>query len=94
MTRGLHDRFGEDIIRDGPLCESATVGFGIGLAVSGVRAVVEIEFFDFVGVAMDQIFNQAAKLPLLHGRQALGSACDPHARRLSNGNGPAALPES
>ena len=62
VTRGLWERYGDEIIRDGPLCESATVGFAIGLAISGVRAVVEIEFFDFAGVAMDQIFNQAAKL--------------------------------
>ena len=55
VTRGLWERFGDDVVRDGPLCESATVGFGIGLAISGVRAMVEIEFFDFVGVAMDQI---------------------------------------
>jgi acetoin:2,6-dichlorophenolindophenol oxidoreductase subunit beta len=55
------------VVRDGPLCESATVGFGIGLAIMGVRCVVEIEFFDFVGVAMDQIFNQAAKLHYFTG---------------------------
>jgi pyruvate/2-oxoglutarate/acetoin dehydrogenase E1 component len=67
VTRGLWERFGDEIVRDGPLCESATVGFGIGLAVSGVRSVVEIEFFDFVGVAMDQIFNQAAKLHYFTG---------------------------
>lgn len=67
VTRGLYDRFGEEVVRDGPLCESATVGFAIGLAISGVRAVVEIEFFDFVGVAMDQIFNQAAKLHYFTG---------------------------
>jgi pyruvate dehydrogenase E1 component beta subunit len=67
VTRGLHARFGDEVIRDGPLCESATVGFGIGLAISGVRAIVEIEFFDFVGVAMDQIVNQAAKLHYFTG---------------------------
>ena len=67
VTRGLWDKYGDDVIRDGPLCESATVGFAIGLAISGVRAVVEIEFFDFVGVAMDQIFNQAAKLHYFTG---------------------------
>jgi pyruvate dehydrogenase E1 component beta subunit len=67
VTRGLYDRFGGEVIRDGPLCESSTVGFAIGLAVSGVRAIVEIEFFDFVGVAMDQIFNQAAKLHYFTG---------------------------
>jgi pyruvate/2-oxoglutarate/acetoin dehydrogenase E1 component len=67
VTRGLWDKYGDGVIRDGPLCESATVGFAIGLAISGVRAVVEIEFFDFVGVAMDQIFNQAAKLHYFTG---------------------------
>jgi acetoin:2,6-dichlorophenolindophenol oxidoreductase subunit beta len=67
VTRGLHERFGGDVVRDGPLCESATVGFAIGLAISGVRAIVEIEFFDFVGVAMDQIVNQAAKLHYFTG---------------------------
>jgi pyruvate/2-oxoglutarate/acetoin dehydrogenase E1 component len=67
VTRGLLEKYGEQVIRDGPLCESATVGFAIGLAISGVRALVEIEFFDFVGVAMDQIFNQAAKLHYFSG---------------------------
>jgi pyruvate dehydrogenase E1 component beta subunit len=67
VTRGLYERFGGDVIRDGPLCESSTVGFAIGLAISGVRAIVEIEFFDFVGVAMDQIVNQAAKLHYFTG---------------------------
>jgi pyruvate/2-oxoglutarate/acetoin dehydrogenase E1 component len=67
VTRGLWDRYGDEVIRDGPLCESATVGFAIGLAISGVRAIVEIEFFDFAGVAMDQIFNQAAKLHYFTG---------------------------
>jgi pyruvate/2-oxoglutarate/acetoin dehydrogenase E1 component len=67
VTRGLWEKYGEEVIRDGPLCESATVGFAIGLAISGVRAIVEIEFFDFAGVAMDQIFNQAAKLHYFTG---------------------------
>lgn len=67
VTRGLLEKYGDEVIRDGPLCESATVGFAIGLAISGVRALVEIEFFDFAGVAMDQIFNQAAKLHYFSG---------------------------
>lgn len=67
VTRGLFDRYGHDVVRDCPLCESAVTGFGIGLAVSGVRCVVEMEFFDFVGVAMDQVFNQAAKLHYFTG---------------------------
>jgi acetoin:2,6-dichlorophenolindophenol oxidoreductase subunit beta len=67
VTRGLCDEYGEERVRDAPLCESGTVGYAIGLAVTGVRAVCEIEFFDFVGVAMDQIFNQAAKLHYFTG---------------------------
>lgn len=67
VTRGLFDDYGEERIRDAPLCESGTVGYAIGLAITGVRAVCEIEFFDFVGVAMDQIFNQAAKLHYFTG---------------------------
>ena len=67
VYRGLFDRFGGERVIDGPLCESSTIGFGIGLAVMGVRCVAEIEFFDFVGVAMDQIFNQAAKMHYFTG---------------------------
>ena len=67
VTRGLSDAYGEEKVRDAPLCESGTVGYAIGLAITGVRAVCEIEFFDFVGVAMDQIFNQAAKLHYFTG---------------------------
>ena len=67
VTQGLWERFGENVVREGPLCESSTVGFAIGLAISGVRAVVELEVMDFVGVAMDQVFNQAAKLHYFTG---------------------------
>lgn len=69
VYRGLYDEFGPERVRDGPLCESATVGFGIGLAVTGMRCVVEIEFMDFLTVAMDQIVNQAAKLHYFTGGQ-------------------------
>jgi pyruvate dehydrogenase E1 component beta subunit len=69
VTRGLFDEFGPERVRDGPLCESATVGFGIGMAVSGMRCVVELEFMDFSTVAMDQIVNQAAKMHYFMGGQ-------------------------
>jgi pyruvate/2-oxoglutarate/acetoin dehydrogenase E1 component len=62
VYRGLYERYGPEVVRDCPLCESATIGFGIGLAIAGVRTIAEIEFMDFVGVAMDQIVNQAAKM--------------------------------
>jgi pyruvate dehydrogenase E1 component beta subunit len=69
VYKGLCDEFGPERVRDGPLCESATVGFGIGLAISGMRCVVELEFMDFTTVAMDQIVNQAAKLHYFLGGQ-------------------------
>ena len=47
VYRGIFDEFGEDRVKDGPLCEAATVGFGIGLALSGMPTIVEVEFFDF-----------------------------------------------
>jgi acetoin:2,6-dichlorophenolindophenol oxidoreductase subunit beta len=69
VYRDLFSEFGPDRVRDGPLCESATVGFAIGLAISGMRCVVELEFMDFSTVAMDQIVNQAAKLHYFMGGQ-------------------------
>lgn len=69
VYRGLFEEFGPERVRDGPLCESATVGFAIGLAMAGMRAVVELEFIDFATVAMDQIVNQAAKLHYFTGGQ-------------------------
>lgn len=69
VYRGLFDEFGPERVRDGPLCESATVGFAIGAAINGMRSVVELEFMDFVTVAMDQIVNQAAKMHYFFGGQ-------------------------
>lgn len=69
VYRGLFEEFGKDRVRDGPLCESATVGFGIGLAMMGMRSVVELEFIDFSTLALDQIVNQAAKMHYFYGGQ-------------------------
>lgn len=69
VYRGLFEEFGQDRVRDGPLCESATVGFGIGLAIMGMRSVVELEFIDFTTLALDQIVNQAAKMHYFYGGQ-------------------------
>lgn len=69
VYRGLYEEFGEDRVRDGPLCESATVGFAIGAAINGMRTIVELEFMDFLSVAMDQVINQAAKMHYFFGGQ-------------------------
>ena len=92
-TAGLFERFGPEIVRDAPLCESATVGFGIGLAISGVRAIVEVEFMDFLGVAMDQIVNQAAKMHYTTGGKLNVPLVIRAPGGLTDGHGLATFPE-
>src|SRR6185312_1471087 len=55
------DRFGPERVRDTPISEALLVGLGTGAAAVGLRPIVEIMFFDFAMLAMDQIVNQAAK---------------------------------
>ena len=69
LTRGLHDEFGTRV-RDTPISESAIVGLGVGAAMAGLRPVVEIMYLDFLGVCLDQLLNQAAKLPFMTGGRA------------------------
>ncbi len=66
-TEGLYETYGGERVRDTPLTESGFVGCGVGAALTGLRPVVEIQFSDFVGVAFDQIMNQAAKLRFMMG---------------------------
>jgi len=67
VYKGIFEEFGEDRVRDGPLSEAATVGVGIGLALNGMRAVVDIEFIDFSTLILDAVVNQAAKLRYFYG---------------------------
>jgi len=69
VTAGLMDKFGEDRVRDTPISESAIVGTAIGMAITGMRPVVEISYIDFSLLAFDQIVNQAAKIPYMTGGQ-------------------------
>lgn len=69
VYKGLYEEFGEDRVRDGPLCEAATCGFGIGLALAGMPAIVEVEFDDFLTLASDALVNQAAKMRFFFGGQ-------------------------
>jgi pyruvate/2-oxoglutarate/acetoin dehydrogenase E1 component len=62
VTRGLHEEFGPDRVIDTPISEMGYVGAGVGAAMTGLRPIVEIMFMDFVGVCLDPILNQAAKL--------------------------------
>jgi pyruvate/2-oxoglutarate/acetoin dehydrogenase E1 component len=67
VTRGLLEKFGDQRVRDTPICEATLVGIGVGSAAVGLRPVVEIMFFDFAMIAMDQIVNQAAKFRYFSG---------------------------
>ena len=69
LTRGLRDTFG-DRVRDTPISETAIMGLGVGAAMAGMRPVVELMYFDFVGVCLDQLLNQAAKMPFMTGGSA------------------------
>lgn len=62
VTKGLHERFGPERVLDAPISEMGYVGAAVGAAMTGLRPIVEIMFMDFVGVCMDPILNQAAKL--------------------------------
>jgi pyruvate dehydrogenase E1 component beta subunit len=70
VTKGLLEEFGPERVRDTPMSESAIVGAGIGAALTGTRAMVELRWADFLFVAMDQLANQAAKLRYMSGGQA------------------------
>lgn len=65
--RGLLDEFGPRRVFDTPISEGAIIGLATGAAACGLRPVVDLMFMDFVGVAMDQIANQAAKLKYMFG---------------------------
>jgi pyruvate/2-oxoglutarate/acetoin dehydrogenase E1 component len=65
VTRGLHARFGSERVLDTPISEMAFVGAAVGAAMAGLRPIVEIMFMDFIGVCLDPIINQAAKLPYM-----------------------------
>ena len=69
LTRGLAERFGGRV-RDTPISETAIMGAGVGLAMAGMRPVVELMYLDFLGVCFDQLLNQAAKLPFMTGGAA------------------------
>ncbi len=68
-TVGLIQQFGRDRVLDTPLSEAAFVGTAIGAASTGMRAIAELMFVDFVGVCMDQLLNNAAKMRYMFGGQ-------------------------
>jgi 2-oxoisovalerate dehydrogenase E1 component len=61
ITQGFLEQFGKGRVRNTPLCESAILGAGYGLSIKGMKAMVEMQFADFVSVGFNQIVNNLAK---------------------------------
>ena len=69
LTKGLSSRFGEARVRSTPIAEQAIIGAAIGVSLAGYKPVAEIMLMNFTTVAMDMIFNHAAKLRYMSGGQ-------------------------
>jgi pyruvate dehydrogenase E1 component beta subunit len=67
VLSGLVDEFGPERIMDSPISEAGITGMGVGAAMAGMRPVVDIMFGDFLGIIMDQVANQAAKIHYMSG---------------------------
>jgi acetoin:2,6-dichlorophenolindophenol oxidoreductase subunit beta len=67
VLAGLVEEFGSTRIIDSPISEAGISGIGVGAAMTGMRPIIDIMFGDFLGLAMDQIVNQAAKVHYMSG---------------------------
>ncbi len=67
VLSGLVEEFGPSRVMDSPISEQGITGMGVGAAMTGMRPIVDIMFGDFLGLAMDQLFNQAAKVHYMSG---------------------------
>jgi pyruvate/2-oxoglutarate/acetoin dehydrogenase E1 component len=83
VSGDLVHRFGKDRVIDTPISELGIAGAAVGAAITGMRPVLEIQFSDFVTLAMEQLVNQAAKIRFMFG----GKASVPMVVRLPSGSG-------
>lgn len=81
VTRGLHDEFGPERVIDTPISEAAIVGSSAGAALVGSRPIAEIMYADFMGLAADQVMNQAGLFKYMFG----GDVTVPMTIRTLNG---------
>ncbi len=70
ITEGFVEKFGKERVRNTPLCEAAIVGSGLGLSIKGMKAMVEMQFADFVTEGFNQIINNLAKIHWRWGQAA------------------------
>lgn len=83
VTRGMQEQLGKERVRDTPISESALAGAAAGSALTGMRPVLELQFSDFITIALDQLVNQAAKMRYMFG----GKAKVPMVVRTPSGSG-------
>ena len=69
-TKGLIQRFGDQRIRDTPISEAGFMGTAVGAAITGLRPIVDIMYFDFIQVAIDQLLSNAAKMRWMFAGQS------------------------
>lgn len=70
ITEGFVEEFGKGRVRNTPICESAIVGAGLGLSIGKMKAIVEMQFADFVTCGFNQIVNNLAKIHWRWGQNA------------------------
>jgi pyruvate dehydrogenase E1 component beta subunit len=70
-NEGLAEKFGRERIRNTPICENGFVGVALGMAVTGMRPVVEVMFSDFLPTAGDAIVNELPKFRFMSGGQCV-----------------------
>ncbi|RDW20692.1 alpha-ketoacid dehydrogenase subunit beta [Oceanobacillus chungangensis] len=83
VTRGMIEEFGPERIRNTPISEAGIAGAAVGSALTGMRPIMELQFSDFITIALDQIVNQAAKLRYMYG----GKGKVPMVVRTPSGSG-------
>lgn len=69
ITQGFLDEFGPNRVIDTPISESGFTGMAVGMAMRGLRPVVEWMYDDFITVCLDPVMNQAAKMRYMTGGQ-------------------------
>ena len=85
VSGDLFHKFGPERVIDTPISELGIAGAAVGAAITGMKPVLELQFSDFVTLAMEQIVNQAAKIHFMFG----GKATVPMVVRLPAGRAPA-----
>ena len=83
VSGDLFHKFGPERVIDTPISELGIAGAAVGAAITGMKPVLELQFSDFVTLAMEQIVNQAAKIHFMFG----GKATVPMVVRLPGGSG-------